>query len=232
MNIRGIDKTSLIDYPGKICAVLFCGGCNLRCGFCHNPEIVLNSTSLDLISNDEILEFLKKRKNLIDGVTLSGGEPTLSKSIISFTKKIHNLSLMIKLDTNGLNPSVLSELSRNKLIDYVAIDIKTSPSKYNRLADKKVDFALIQDSIGVLQKAGIDFELRTTCIPGFAEMDDFWEIKKYIKTVNKYFLQQFISKIPLIDESYRSLQPYTVNYLLQLKEFVSSFAEICEVRGI
>jgi pyruvate formate lyase activating enzyme len=201
MNIRGIDKTSLIDFPGKICTVLFCGGCNLMCGFCHNPDLVRNSPELTRISNDEALTFLTKRRRLIDGVTLSGGEPTLAKSFVPFISDIKTLSLQVKLDTNGLNPNVVENCIHEGLLDYVALDIKTSPSKYRQITGVQVDFSRILATLAILKTSGIDYELRTTCVPGYAEPDDFREIIQSVGNVKRYFLQQFISRVPLLDES-------------------------------
>jgi len=231
MNIRGIDKTSLIDYPGKICTVLFCGGCNLQCGFCHNPDIVRNSPGLTRISNEEALAFLSKRRKLIDGVTLSGGEPTLSKSLIPFISEIKTSSLQIKLDTNGLNPQVVADCIDKGILDYVALDIKSSPDKYKQITGVQVDFTRILATLEILKDSGIDYELRTTCVPGFAEPEDFRAIMNCVGNVKRYYLQQFISRGPLLDESYSSLQHYPVQALKSIREFVSNFAEVCELRG-
>ena len=138
MNIRGIYKTSLLDFPGRICTVLFSGGCNLRCGFCHNPDLARNSSELPHYSNEEALSFIAKRKKLIDGVTLSGGEPTLAAGLELICGEIQSMGLEVKLDTNGFNPRVLASLLDQKLVDFVAIDIKTSPQKYPRVTGADV----------------------------------------------------------------------------------------------
>jgi len=143
MNIRGIYKTSLIDFPGKISTVLFSGGCNMRCRFCHNPDLACNWQDLELSSNEEALDIISRRKKVIDGVTISGGEPTLSKNIDSFIRQIKSLGLAVKLDSNGLKPDVISRLIGQNLVDYVAVDIKTSPEKYRSLTDSEADFASI-----------------------------------------------------------------------------------------
>lgn len=231
MNIRGIYKTSLIDFPGKISTVLFSGGCNLRCRFCHNPDLACNRTHLEKIDNSEALSFLKKRKDLIDGVTFTGGEPTLAKNIDTFLNEVKAISLAIKLDSNGLQPDVIEDLTKKQLLDYVAIDIKTSPQKYNDLVRTEIDFSRIIETINILRSSKTAFELRTTCIPEWVTMDDFISIKSAIGYVDQYFLQQFISDVPLLDESMQIVQPYPVKVLESFKEFVSSFAGVCAIRG-
>ncbi len=232
MNVRGIYKTSLIDYPGKICTVLFAGGCNLKCRYCHNPDIVLNRDDLEKISNDEIFVFLKKRSSLIDGVTISGGEPTLSHDLINFIERIKKLSLDVKLDSNGLKPRIIKSLAQNRIIDYAAIDIKTSPSKYFSLTRTSIDFSKIIETVSILKEYKIEYEIRTTCIPYYVTIDDFKDIKKALNRVKRYYLQQFSSSVPLLDRSLENTEPYPVEVLLEFSEFVKSFSDICEVRGI
>jgi pyruvate formate lyase activating enzyme len=231
MNIKGIHKTSLIDYPGKISSILFTGGCNLRCKFCHNPELACNSCELHSYSNDEAIDFLRQRKGLIDGITISGGEPTLSRNLGAFINKIRDLKLNVKLDTNGLNPLVVTRLLEEKLVDYIAIDIKTSPEKYDFLAGCRVDFSKIVSTIDAVRMSGIDYELRTTCIPLYVTLDDFHSIRKHIGKVRKYCLQQFVNDVTL-DESFHTITPYPPGVLFGFKKYVETFATKCEVRGV
>lgn len=232
MNIRGIYKTSLIDYPGKISAVLFSGGCNLRCSYCHNPDLAGNWQEMAHSSNEEALALLRKRKNIIDGVTISGGEPTLSKNIFSFLEKIKELQLAVKLDSNGLQPHVLQDLISAGLLDYAAIDIKTSPEKYPILTNSTVDFRRIVESIDILRKSGIDYEVRTTCIPSYLTMDDLVSIRDSIGRVGNYYLQQFQREARLLDRSWEVIDPYPVETLHQFRGFILTFADRCEIRGI
>jgi len=232
MNIRGIRKTSLIDYPGRICTVLFSGGCNLRCRYCHNPDLACNRSDLQSSTNEEALEYIERRKNQIDGVTLSGGEPTLSKNIIEFIEKIKKLSLSVKLDTNGLKPDVVDSLIKKKLLDYVALDVKTSPGKYRELTNCDVDTGLIKKTCAVLKKSGIAYEIRTTCIPGFVTMKDLSEIKNFLGRVKSYFLHQFVKDVPLIDESFVKIEPYPVKTLCEMLDFVKTFSDENGIRGI
>jgi len=231
MHIKGIHKTSLIDYPGKICSILFTGGCNLRCRYCQNQELVYNSDDIQTYNIEDILRLLKKRKGLIDGVVISGGEPTISNDLNNFIKAIKNIPLLVKLDTNGLNPIAIKSLITNNLIDYLAIDIKTSPEKYEQLSQKKVDFLEIMKTIEIVKESTIEFELRTTCIPYFVTIEDLQSIKRHIGFIKKYYLHQFINKKTL-DPSLQEYKPYPLSTLYHFKDFIKTFADICEIRGI
>ncbi len=232
MNIRGIYKTSLLDFPGRICTVLFSGGCNLRCGFCHNPDLALNSKDLPQFLNEEVLQVIEKRSKLIDGVTLSGGEPTLTKNLSSFCSEIKAMNLQVKLDTNGLKPQVVSQLISDKLIDYVAVDIKTSPEKYSRVTGADVDFSAVAETVDLLKNSPVAYELRTTCVPGDVTKEDLEAIGGELGSVNRYFLQQYVASGPLLDVAYRNIQPYDVSAIRGLGEVLSSFAEEWGIRGI
>lgn len=232
MNIRGIYKTSLIDFPGRISTVLFSGGCNLRCRYCHNPDLACNRDELMLSSNDDAIRLLSSRRRIIDGVTISGGEPTLSKNIEGFIERIKGLALAVKLDSNGLQPGVLKGLIGKKLLDYVAVDIKTSPQKYRELTGADVDFGKIAESIAILRDCGIEYEIRTTCIPGYATLDDLTAIRDSIGRVKRYCLQQFNSSVTLLDRAWEGIAPYPPGTLEQLRTFVLTFADECEIRGI
>jgi pyruvate formate lyase activating enzyme len=232
MNIRGIYKTSLIDYPGKISAVIFSGGCNLRCRYCHNPSLVCGQAETRGSSNQEALEFIKKRRPVIDGVTLSGGEPTLNSGIKAFIESVKDLGLKVKLDTNGTNPKVIEALQGDSRPDFIALDIKTSPSKYSSLTGTQVDFSKISESIDIIRSRGIDYEIRTTCVPGYISVEDLSEIRDSIGPVKSYCLQQFIRDVPLIDDSLRRAVPYSRDTLNAMIEFIKGFSDHQELRGI
>lgn len=231
MNIRGIQKTSLIDFPQVISTVLFTGGCNLRCLYCHNASLACNDCDLQQYSNQEVLELLQKRKHLIGGVVISGGEPTLANGIVNFVEKVKETGLKVKLDTNGFQPHVLKKLVSQKLVDYVAIDIKTSPEKYPVFTKTKLPFDVILESIALLKDHNITFELRTTCVPGFTTIDDFRSIKEHVGTVVYYYLQQFYNHHTL-DQTLNTLKPYPNDVLYSFQQFVKTFATYCEIRGI
>lgn len=231
MNIKGIHKTSLIDYPGKISSVIFTGGCNLRCGYCHNPDLACNSCNLQSYSNDDALSFIQKRRKLIDGITISGGEPTLARNIDRFILSVKSLSLSVKIDTNGLNPGVIRRLIDHGLVDYVAVDIKTSPEKYPFLTGKPVDFQRIVETVNIVRDSGIEHEMRTTCIPDYVTLQDFAGIKRAIGQVDRYYLQQFVNTVTL-DESFNHYTPYPAATLYEFKKYIETFARICEIRGL
>jgi pyruvate formate lyase activating enzyme len=232
MNIRGIYKTSLIDFPGKISTVLFSGGCNLRCKYCHNPSLACNWGTLALTGNEEALGLMKKRNKLIDGVTITGGEPTLSNNIEAFIETIKELSLAVKIDTNGLKPEVIDRLAAKKYIDYAAVDVKTSPEKYRELTGTDVDFNRIIESIEILRSRNIDYEIRTTCVPGYVTPEDLTDIGNALGRVNKYCLQQFNNSVPLLDRSWEGIEPYSIETLYRFRDIALSFADTCELRGI
>jgi pyruvate formate lyase activating enzyme len=232
MNIRGLFKTSLVDYPGKVSSVIFTGGCNLRCGYCHNPELALNNPSLEKIEDEEVLAFLEKRKGLLDGVTISGGEPAMDRGLIPFLVKVKSLGLSVKLDTNGFFPRVISECVEKKLINYAAVDVKTSPEKYPSLTGKDVSFSEILSTLDILKNSSIDYEIRTTCVPGFVTVDDIKKIGESVVGVKRYYLQQFVNIHTLLDSSIKMLTPYTVDYLKELKAEAEKFSDICSIRGI
>ncbi len=231
MNIKGIHKTSLIDFPGSISAIIFSGGCNLRCRYCHNPDLACNSCGLQGYSNDEALSFIMSRIHLIDAVVLSGGEPTLSPRIKDFTRTLKDLGLKVKLDTNGFNPDIVNDLVLEGLLDYIAMDIKTSPEKYHLLTGNDSPFDTIIDTLDILRHSGVLYELRTTCIPEYVTMDDLFAIRDKVEHVDAYFLQQFVNTTTL-DEAFHTIQPYPPETLLSFRQFVSTFADTCEVRGI
>lgn len=232
MNIKGLFKTSLVDYPGKVSSVIFTGGCNLRCGYCHNPELALNSPSLEKIEDNEVLAFLEKRKGLIDGVTVSGGEPAMDRGLILFLTSVKSLGLSVKLDTNGFFPRVVSDCLEKKLIDYVALDVKTSPEKYKLLTARDVSFSEVISTLDILKSSGIDYEIRTTCVPGFATVDDIKKIGDSVGRIKKYYLQQFVNINILLDSGIKMLTPYTSGYLNELKVEAEKFSDFCSIRGI
>jgi pyruvate formate lyase activating enzyme len=231
MDIKGIQKTSLVDFPGKISTVIFFGGCNFLCGFCHNSELVYINDNSKSYPDTEILGFLRERSKLIDSVVITGGEPTLYKNIDSFIQRIKEIPLYIKIDTNGSNPAVIERLLNKKLLDYIAIDIKTSPEKYELAAGVKVNTANIKNTVELAKNSGIDYELRTTCVPTFVDLDDFEKIQSWIGHVKRYYIQQFVNKSTL-DPLLLKCIPYSDDKLNEFKKIVETFADECEIRGM
>jgi len=230
MEIKGFQGISLIDYPGRISTVIFVGGCNFRCPFCHNKDLVLSPEKVDTLESNQTIETLKGRKNFIDGVVITGGEPTLSWNIISFAQAIKNIGLLIKLDTNGCRADVLKELIGRELIDYVAMDIKTSFDKYEEAAGVKVETKRIEESIELILRSKIDYELRTTVVPGIVEEEDIKKIGERVKGAKRYALQQFVNKNTL-DESFGQRKPYEPGTLKDWAKLLEDYAEEVLIRG-
>lgn len=194
MLIAGLNKTTLLDYPGRVAATIFVGGCNFRCPFCHNGGIVLDPASQGIYEEADVLAFLKKRKNLLKGVCITGGEPTLQGDLPEFLCRVKRLGYQVKLDTNGYKPEVLKGLLEKGLLDYVAMDIKNCPEKYGMSVgmDKQWKGAdQIERSITLLKNSGIDYEFRTTVVKELHTREDLLKIAEWIKGCPRYFLQQY-----------------------------------------
>ncbi|MDD3187173.1 MAG: anaerobic ribonucleoside-triphosphate reductase activating protein [Bacilli bacterium] len=227
MIINGFQKVTLLDYPGKIACMIFTSGCNFMCSYCQNSSLIKKG-KVSLISEEEIIDYLKKRKNLIDGIVISGGEPTVQIGLIDFIKKIKELKVQIKLDTNGYRPDVLKELLENNLIDYVAMDIKNTFDDYPKLCGlKSVDANLIKKSINILKNSNVDYEFRTTIIKEHHTIDKIKEIIKLIGD-SKYFLQNFESSADVMD---KSLTSFSEDELNLIKKELVNYSNVT-VRGL
>lgn len=215
MIIDGFQKLTLLDFPENIACLIFTKGCNLKCPFCHNGPLVLNKTKEGLITEEEIFEYLKKRKNVLDGVVVSGGEPLLQKQIKRFIGDIKKLGYKVKLDTNGTSPVLLEELIDEGLIDYVAMDIKNVFDKYPKITGcKNVNTANIQKSIEVLKQNKIDYEFRTTIVKEFHDISDIKKILSYVGD-SKYFIQNFVDNENVIKSG---LHGFTKEELININE--------------
>lgn len=232
MIIKGLQELSLIDYPGTACATLFIFGCNLKCPYCHNPELVdINATEkkeIRIYTEEEILSFLSERKDFLEGVCITGGEPTLCKGLPSFLKKIKKLGYKVKLDTNGTNPEMLSQLIEDKDADYIAMDIKAPLEKYQKITKSKIDVSKIIDSIEIIKKMD-NYEFRTTIIPDLKKKDVI-KIAELINGARAYYLQQFVPN-QCLDEKYCKKKPHDNEFFNDLKEEISHSFEICEIRN-
>lgn len=192
MNICGFNKTTLLDYPAHLAATVFLGGCNFKCPFCHNMELVLSPETQPEISVSFILNYLKKRKNILEGVCISGGEPTISPDLINFISDIKELGYKVKLDTNGYRPEVISTLISNKMIDYIAMDIKSSPRNYAKVCSTaSLDMNKIYESVRLISNSNIDYEFRTTLVKELHDKDDIIEIGSWLNGARAYYLQPF-----------------------------------------
>lgn len=230
MNIKGLQKTTLLDYPGHVAATIFLGGCNFRCPFCHNMNLVIN-TEAD-VSKEEIMRFLNKRQGIIDGVCITGGEPTLYNDLPEFIKEIKDIGYLIKLDTNGTNPDMIKTLAEKNLIDYIAMDIKTRILDYSVVSGVSCDDDLIckiKESVKFLINGSIDYEFRTTIIKNYHSEDVMKEISSEIQGAKRYFLQNYIESEFVQD---KSLVACTLDELNKYKEMLKKSGINTEIRGV
>jgi len=232
MEIGGLEKSTLIDYPGRIAATVFLLGCNFRCPFCYSSELVLPEKMAEQpkIAEKAFFDFLKERQGLLEGVVICGGEPTIHKDLPDFIKRIKDLGFLLKLDTNGSNPEMLRELMQDGLVDYVAMDIKAPlGAKYDLVTGVKVDLDKIKESIEIIKGSGVDYEFRSTIVPSIHSKEDVIQMAKDISPAKKYYLQNFRGE-KTIDPRFEEIKPYAKDFLLEIQKEISSFFEICQVR--
>ena len=233
MKISGLQKMTLLDYPGKIACTVFLGGCNFRCPFCHNGEL-LGGNVETIMEEQAFIEFLSKRKGLLDAVCVSGGEPTLQAGLPAFLKKIKEMGYLVKLDTNGSRPEILKALVAEKLLDYVAMDIKNSPEHYARTAGAVVDLSKLEESIRFLTEEHVDYELRTTVVAQLHDEDAVRRMGEWVaslaggKKIKRWFVQPFVDRETVLFTGLS--KPSDV----QMSEFVtclSQFSVHSDIRG-
>lgn len=232
MHIRGLQKLTALDFPDRLACTVFTGGCNLRCPFCHNASLVLRKD--DEIDQDEILSFLDKRKGILDGVCITGGEPLLNPDIEDFIVKIKEKGFLIKLDTNGAFPQRLKKLIDKRIVDYVAMDIKNSPQKYPLTCgfeseNYKEFFAPFRESISILLEDRVDYEFRTTVVKELHEPSDIINIGAEIVGAKRWYLQCFKDSGDLISEGLSAPDEKTLKEMMADAQL---FAKMCEIRGI
>ena len=216
MNIQGLQKLTLLDYPGKVACTVFIGGCNLRCPFCHNAALVTEKQGEPLMTPEELYAFLSKRQGILDGVCITGGEPLLYDDTVELIKGIRKLGFAVKLDTNGCYPERLARLINEGLVDYVAMDIKNSPEKYAKTVGREgFDLSAVRQSVELLKNSGIDFEFRTTVVRDFHEVDDFDQIGKWLSGAKKYFLQGFVDSGNTIEKDLRAVDRADMEKMLE-----------------
>jgi pyruvate formate lyase activating enzyme len=229
MKIGGYQKLTLIDYPGVIATTVFTVGCSFRCPFCHNPELVLSSQFV-VHSNleKEFFEFLQKRKGKLEGVCITGGEPTIQPDIVDFIKKIKALGFLVKLDTNGTRPDILKKLLDMKLLDFIAMDIKNQLKNYDKTVGVKTDKKRIKLSVELIMNNKVPYEFRTTAVPGIHKEEDFLEIAKWLKGAKTYYLQEYREKV-ILDPR---LKKKTKGKTLDLKKIKKSIEKNFKKIGI
>ncbi|MCR5788702.1 MAG: anaerobic ribonucleoside-triphosphate reductase activating protein [Lachnospiraceae bacterium] len=230
MRIGGLQKTTLLDYPGKVAATVFLTGCNFRCPFCHNMSLAEADPELPEMKEEEVLAFLTKRQGILDGVCVTGGEPTLSPELPAFLKKIKALGLCVKLDTNGTRPDMLKELAAEELIDYVAMDIKTSLLRYPEVAGiSAVDTAAVSESITFLKNGVLPFEFRTTVVKQYHNAEVFDEIGALLQGCQSYYLQSFQASDAVKDKSLCACEK---NELLEFIRQLEKYDIKASLRGV
>lgn len=244
MIIGGIEKFSLLDYPGKISAIVFTQGCNFRCQFCYNPMLVwpvrvsklkyardlkIESQKDYPIKQDDLFVFLKSRVNKLDAVVITGGEPCLQKDLFEFIKKIKKLGFLIKLDTNGSYPKILDKLIKEKLIDYIAMDLKAPENKYEKITGIK-NFNNIKKSVKIIKDSNLPYEFRTTIVSGLLNKDDISEMGKIIKGADAWYLQTFKSNTELLNKELKNKAPYNLKQMQEMAKIGSKYVKKCEVR--
>ncbi len=233
MKICGVQGISVIDYPGKIASVLFLGGCNFRCPFCHNVSLINDYDSLDCKSSEAVLDDLERRKGFIDAVVITGGEPLINGSeLIALLSKLRETALSIKLDTNGYNTNMLRKLLEAGLMDYVAMDIKTSIDRYEVAAGLELNTDRILNSIQLIFESSIEYEFRTTCVPGLVDSVEIESIARLIEGAARYYLQQYRVEQPTLDPSYMKLSPYPAEKLESFKTIAQKYVKSVSIRGL
>lgn len=228
MRIGGYEKLSTVDYPGEMTCSIFLVGCNFNCGYCHNPSLIKENG--EYIDKKEVMDYLIQRRDMLDAVCISGGEPTCNPDLKDFIKEIKALGYKVKLDTNGTHPQVVEDLIKENLLDYIAMDVKASPKKYKEVVGKNVNMELINKSIEIIKNSGVKHEFRTTFLP-ILDQEDINEIVKTMVGNDKYILQQFRNKITN-DEAYHNYQPHQASYIINTANMVKEQIGMCGIRGI
>ena len=226
MTIGGIQKFSTVDYPGYTVASIFTIGCNMRCGYCHNPELVLPEQYAGAIPEEEIFEFLEKRRGLLDGVAISGGEPTMQEDLPDFIRRCKKMGFLVKLDTNGTNPGVLRELLQENLVDFVAMDIKGPLEKYSQIAARPIDIDAIRKSIDLIRT--IPHEFRTTIVRGQLVPEDFESIGQLVHGADRFALQYFVPGTT-VSPQFNKRESFTKQEMDQARDIMSRHVQECVV---
>lgn len=229
MIIKGVQKLSLIDYPGRVACTIFTFGCNFRCPYCHNPELVVDDGTPSIPEGD-VFRFLDERKGFLNGVCITGGEPSLHDDLPDFIRRVRDLGYSVKLDTNGTSPRMLRRLIGERLIDYIAMDVKAPLEKYESVVRVKVDADRISESVEIV-KAFPEHEFRTTVVPELLTKEDILAIAGWIKGARRFFIQQF-KPTKTLDKTFLEKRVYLADELEKICDEVKGFFEVCKVRNI
>jgi pyruvate formate lyase activating enzyme len=231
MPIKGFQGTSLLDFPGRIASLVFFGGCNLTCPYCHNPGLVLDPGQYPDYPVAAVLDELQARRRFIDGVVVSGGEPTLDPGLLPFLRQVKGLGLAVKLDSNGLGPAVLEKAVAEGLVDCIALDLKTAPARYGELHGGPVDTSGLLRSVRLLLEGRVDYELRTTCVPGLVEAADIHAIGELVRGARSWVLQQFVPGHSLAEEL-REVEPHPAATIRAFAGLAGGYVGEVAVRGL
>ena len=230
MNIQGLQKLTLLDYPGKVACTIFFAGCNFRCPFCHNASLVTHIDPEENIPREEVFAFLRKRTGILDGVCITGGEPLLAPDLEAFIREIKALGYEVKLDTNGSNAEKLKHLVKAGIIDYVAMDIKNSPEKYGMtIGIEGYEMSNVMQSAAFLMEGHVPYEFRTTVVREFHKREDFEAIGQWLEGADRYYLQSFVDSGDLIQPGLRG---YTKEIMEQALEIVRQYIPAADLRGV
>ena len=234
LEIKGFNETSFLDWDGKVVSTLYVPLCNFRCAFCHNSGLIENPQSYETIPHERIEKFLLERKDFLDGVCLTGGEPSLHKKhgLFVFMRRIKDLGFQIKFDTNGTDPECLQKIINDQLVDYIAMDVKGPlDDRYDKLSGVKSDLEKIKQSIKIIMQSGFPYEFRTTIVPKLLDMNDVEDIARFIAGAEKYVLQQFVAQ-NCWDKSFRLVKPYPKEKLEELSGMAKTFVDNVVIRGV
>ena len=227
MKIHGFQKMTLLDFPGKVACTLFTGGCNFRCPFCHNASLVTHIDGSE-IAQEEIFSYLNKRKGLLDGVCITGGEPLLQPDVASFIRRVKEMGFAVKLDTNGSFPEGLAALIDEGLLDYVAMDIKNSKEKYESTCGKSIDITAIERSVALLKEGRVDYEFRTTLVKELHTIEDVLSMAKWLEGTRCWYLQGFVDSGDVIQ---KGLSAHSEEWVRNAQTLVAQTIESVKVRG-
>lgn len=234
MLIAGVEKLTTLDYPGRLAAVVFTPGCNFKCGYCHNPHLVdpdkIKMTAKDFIPERVFFNFLKTRKGLLDGVCITGGEPTMQPNLLEFALKIKECGFLVKIDTNGASARVLEKLARNKAADYFAMDIKTSLDRYEDIVKSGFVRSEVEKSKKFIQNCGMAYEFRTTVVKGKHNKKIFKEIGEWLKGAENYYIQNFRNKV-VLEKNYETMSGFSERELLEIKTLMEKYVKRCGIRA-
>ncbi len=230
MYVKGLQKVSLVDYPGKVSTTVFTSGCNFRCGYCHNPGLVLCNDQAAGFEGKELLSFLESRRKWIDGVCISGGEPTLHSSLPEFAAAVKALGLLVKLDTNGTNPEMIEQMVERRVVDYIAMDLKAPLERYEEVCSARVDVGAVRRSISLLLQGAVGYEFRTTLLPRLHSEADIEKMGLPVRGARLYALQQFRPAPELVDPSFKTEKAFSREEMQRFKKILENFVERVEIR--